>query len=94
MDDAGKENQKDFCGEMLALSVAASLLHGMVHARLTRDGLAKVVGLSRETIDAWIADPLEMTLPQLGDLLWACGLEVHDLSLALIPKVQEEPSNG
>lgn len=80
-----EEDQREYAREKCVEAVAATLDHAMVWSDLNRSALAERLGKSKSQVSRMLSGVHNMTLRTLGDLLWACRLEVVDFDQAVGP---------
>src|SRR2546430_8697226 len=85
------EDQRQYAAESCIVTVTEAIAAQMREAGLSRSEMAVKVGVTKGHISQLLSGRRNMTLRSLADLLWACGLEVRDLSLgplgvAIVPE--------
>ncbi len=75
------EDQRDYARERCVVAVTEALGEAMENANITQAGLAEKLGKSRSHVSKILNGAHNMTLHTLGDMLWACEVELRDLDL-------------
>jgi transcriptional regulator with XRE-family HTH domain len=78
-----EKDQREYAQERCIVAVTEALGAAMEQANLNRTQLAKKLGVSKSHISQVFAGR-NLTLRTIGEVLWACGLEVNDLEVAPI----------
>jgi transcriptional regulator with XRE-family HTH domain len=76
--------QREFAQERCILALTESVLAAMDSAGLSRSALADRIGVGKSHVSQLLNGSRNMTLRTLGDLYWACGLEVRGIRTTLI----------
>lgn len=77
------EQQRDYARDKCVEAVAATLHRALEGANLNRVTLADKLGKSKSHVSRLLGGAHNMTLRTLGDVLWACDLEVVNFDLAV-----------
>jgi antitoxin component HigA of HigAB toxin-antitoxin module len=78
-------DQRAYARQKCAEAISSTIERAMSAANLNRAGLAQKLGKSKPSISRMLRGAHNMTLFTLGDLLWACNLEVENFDSALAP---------
>ena len=87
-------DQREYAQERCIVAITEAIGEAMERAGVNRTQLAERLGVTKGHVSNLLSGAHNMTLRSLGDLLWACDLEVVDLKLAPLGVVyvpMEEP---
>jgi antitoxin component HigA of HigAB toxin-antitoxin module len=73
--------QREYARQKCVEAVGSALERAMESANLNRAALANKLGKSKGQVSRILGGAHNMTLHTLGELLWACDVEVDDLVL-------------
>jgi transcriptional regulator with XRE-family HTH domain len=76
------EDQREYARQKCVEAIGSALERAMEAANLNRVALATKLGKSKSQVSRILSGAHNMTLYTLGELLWACNVEVDDLVLA------------
>lgn len=79
------EEQRDYAREKCIEAVTATLDRALESANLSQVALAEKLGKSKGQVSRILSGAHNMTLRTLGDVLWACNLEVVNFDAAVGP---------
>jgi predicted XRE-type DNA-binding protein len=82
------EDQREYARERCIVAVTEALGGAMETAGLTQSALAERLGRTRGHVSKVLNGAHNMTLRTLGDMLWACDMEVRDLELAQLGVIE------
>jgi transcriptional regulator with XRE-family HTH domain len=74
------KDQRDYARERCRVVVTETIGEAIEKSGMTRVQIAKKLGVTKGHISQVLNGSRNMTLHTLGDLLWACGAELHDLA--------------
>ncbi len=75
------EDQREYAREKCVEVIGSAVERAMDHAGLNRAALADKMGKTKGQLSRILSGAHNMTLRTLGDVLWACDVEVEDLTL-------------
>lgn len=75
------KDQREYAQERCIVAITEALGAAMERASINRTELAKKLGVSKSHVSQLFAGR-NLTLRTIGDVLWACGLEVNDIEVA------------
>lgn len=75
-------DQREYARQKCVEAIGSALQRALNAAKLNRVALAEKLGKSKSQISRILGGAHNMTLHTLGDILWACDVEVDDLVLS------------
>ena len=81
------EDQRAFAKERCVLAVTEALHNAMEHSGINQAEVAERLGKSRGYVSRVLNGAHNMTLYTLGDILWACTMELRDLEVAPLGEI-------
>lgn len=76
------DQQREYARQKCVEAIGSAIERAMATANINRSLLATKLGKSKGQVSRILSGVHNMTLYTLGDLLWACDVEVNDLALA------------
>lgn len=86
--------QRAYAQERCLAAGTEAIAQAMEIAGLNRAQLAERLGKSRGYVTRVLNGTHNMTLRTLGDMLWACDVEVRDLDVAQLGVIEVSPSDA
>lgn len=80
-------DQRRYVQERVVIAVTEAIAEAMEHAGLKRSDVAEKLGRTRSHISQLLSGRRNLTLRSLGDVLWACGVELDALQLSPLGRV-------
>lgn len=84
-------DQRGYAGERAIVVATEALAEAVEHAGLTQAELAKRLGVNASRV-SHILSERNLTLKTIGEVLWACGLELRDFAVAKLGVSYVTPS--
>jgi len=82
------EDQREYARERCVVAVTEALGEAMENANLNQAALAEKLGKSPSHVSKILNGAHNMTLHTLGDMLWACDVELRDLDLTTLGVIE------
>src|SRR5258708_5139887 len=81
-------DQREYAQERCVVAVTEALHDAMEDAGLTQADVAEKLGRTRGYVSRVLNGAHNMTLYTLGDMLWACDVEMRDLNLMPLGEIE------
>jgi transcriptional regulator with XRE-family HTH domain len=81
------KDQRKYAQERVVIAVTEAIAAAMERASLKRSDIADRLGKTRSHISQLLSGRRNLTLRTLGDILWACDLELDDLKVSTLGSI-------
>ncbi len=79
------KDQRDYARQKAVAAISSTIERAMKSANLNRVAVAEKLGWEKSQVSRALRGTHNMTIFTLGDLLWACDLEVENFDRAVAP---------
>lgn len=88
------QDQRDYARDRCIVVVTEAIGEAIERSGLTRTQIASKLGVTKGYVSQVLSGPQNITLKTLGDLMWACDVELHDLETSALGVVMTTPESA